>query len=158
VKIVMTLLNKRTGTQEEFNKTKLEESIIRAGAAEEAAREIATRIDPTTMNTTEEIRTRVVEELRKTDATIAERYERTRNLAATKAVEAAMGTVRLHTETLEALGANPGDTIILEHAGNTRMLKAETAPVERREIHLHEMDLEKLGATEGTRLAARRSA
>ncbi len=153
----MTLLNKRTGTQEEFNKAKLEESVTRAGATEEAAREIASRIDPTTMNTTEEIRTRVVEELRKTDATIAERYERTRNLAARKAVEAAAGTVRLHVETITALGADPGDTIVVEHAGNTHTLTAETAPVERREIHLHERDLEKLGATEGTKLATRRS-
>jgi hypothetical protein len=153
----MTLLNKRTGTQEEFNKAKLEQSISRAGATEETAKEIASRIDPTTVNTTEEIRTRVAEELRKTDATIAERYERTRNLAATKAVEAAMGTVRLHTETLEALGASPGDSIVLEHAGNTHTLRAETAPVERREIHLHETDLQKLGATEGTKLATRRS-
>ncbi len=153
----MTLLNKRTGTQEEFNRPKLEESIKRAGATEETAREIAPRIDPTTVNTTEEIRTRVVEELRKTDATIAERYERTRNLAARKAVEAAIGTVRLHTETMKALGASPGDSIILEHRGNTHTLRAETASVEMREIHLHETDLEKLGATEGTRLATRRS-
>ena len=152
----MPLLNKRTGTQEEFNKAKLEESVTRAGATEEAAREIASRIDPATVNTTDEVRTRVIEELRKTDAAIAERYERTRNLAARKAVEAAIGTVRLHTETLEALGVNPGDSIILEHAGNTHTLRAETAPVERREIHLHETDLEKLGATEGTRLATRR--
>ena len=153
----MTLLNKRTGTQEEFNKTKLEESIKRAGATEETARGIAPRIDPTTVNTTEEIRTRVVEELRKTDAAIAERYERTRNLAARKAVEAAIGTVRLHTGTMKALGASPGDSIILEHRGNTHTLRAETASVEMREIHLHETDLEKLGATEGTRLATRRS-
>lgn len=153
----MTLLNKRTGTQEEFNRTKLEESIKRAGATEETAREIAPRIDPTTVNTTEEIRTRVVEELRKTDATIAERYERTRNLAARKAVEAAIGTVRLHTGTMKALGASPGDSIILEHHGNTHTLRAETASVEMREMHLHETDLEKLGATEGTRLATRRS-
>ncbi len=153
----MTLLNKRTGTQEEFDGAKLEESITRAGATEEMAREIASRIDPTTVNTTEEIRTRVVEELRKTDAAIAERYERTRNLAARKAVEAAAGTVRLHIETMKALGANPGDTIVVEHAENTHTLTAETAPVEMREIHLHETDLEKLGATEGTRLATRRS-
>ncbi|MFQ6128936.1 MAG: ATP cone domain-containing protein [Thermoplasmata archaeon] len=153
----MPLLNKRTGTQEEFNRAKLEESITRAGATEETAREIASRIDPTTVNTTEEIRRCVVEELRKTDAAIAERYKRTRILAARKAVEAAMGTVRLHMETMKALGANPGDSIIVEHRGNTHTLTAETARVEMREIHLHESDLEKLGATEGTRLATRRS-
>ncbi len=153
----MTLLNKRTGTQEEFNKAKLEESITRAGATEEAAREIASRVDPTTVNTTEEIRTRVVEELRKTDAAIAERYERTRNLAARKAVEAAMGTVRLLAETMNALGASPGDSIILEHHGNPHTLRAETDSVVMREIHLQETDLEKLGATEGTKLATRRS-
>ncbi len=153
----MPLVNKRTGTQEEFDRAKLEESLTRGGATEETAKEIASRIDPTTLKTTEEIRRHVVEELRKTDAVIAERYERTRNLAAKKAMEAVMGTVRLHMETMKALGANTGDSIIIEHRGNTHTLKAETAPVERREIHLHETDLEKLGATEGMKLAARRS-
>jgi 2-phosphoglycerate kinase len=105
----MPLVNKRTETQEEFVRAKLEESITRAGATEERAKEIASGIDPTTVKTTEEIRRHVVEELRKTDATIAERYERTRNLAAKKAMEAAMGTVRLHMETMKALGANTGD-------------------------------------------------
>ena len=154
----MPLVNKRTDTQEEFDRAKLEGSLTRAGATEETAKEIASGIDPTTLKTTEEIRRHVVEELRKTDAAIAERYERTRNLAAKKAMEAAMGTVRLHMETMKALGANTGDSITIEHRGNTHTLKAETAPVEIREIHLHETDLEKLGATEGTKLAARRSA
>ena len=153
----MPLVNKRTETQEEFDRAKLEESITRAGATEETAKEIASRIDPTTLKTTEEIRRHVVEELRKTDAAIAERYERTRNLAAKKAMEAVMGTVRLHMETMKALGANTGDTIIVEYGGNTHTLTAETASVERREMHLHERDLETLGATEGARLAVRRS-
>jgi len=152
----MTLLNKRTDTQEEFNRTKLEQSIIRAGATEETAKEVASKIDPTTVKTTDEVRNLVVEELRKTEPAIAERYERTRSLAARKAVEAAIGTVRLHAETMKALRANPGDSIIVEHGGNTHTLRAEPASVERREIHLHETDLEKLGATEGTRLATRR--
>jgi hypothetical protein len=153
----MTLVNKRTETEEEFDRTKLEESITRAGATEERAKEIASGIDSTTLETTEEIRRLVAEELRKTDAAIAERYEGTRNLAAKKAMEAVMGTVRLHMETMKALGANTGDSIIIEHRGNTHTLKAETAPVEIREMHLHETDLEKLGATEGARLAVRRS-
>jgi hypothetical protein len=80
----MTLVNKRTETEEEFDRTKLEESITRAGATEERAKEIASGIDSTTLETTEEIRRLVAEELRKTDAAIAERYEGTRNLAAKK--------------------------------------------------------------------------
>ncbi|MCK4443664.1 MAG: hypothetical protein KAW09_03910, partial [Thermoplasmata archaeon] len=156
MKIVIPLVNKRTETQEEFDRAKLEVSITRAGATEERAKEIASRIDSTTLETTEEIRRRVAEELRKTDAAIAERYERTRNLAAKKAMEAVMGTVKLHAETMKTLGANPGDSIIIEHRGNTHTLRAETAPIEAREMHLHERDLEKLGATEGTRLATRR--
>ncbi len=153
----MTLINKRAGTQEEFNRTKLEKSVTRAGATEETAKEITSRIDSAALRTTDEVRRRVAEELRKTDEAIAERYERTRNLAARKAVEAAMGTVKLHEETLKALGANPGDSIIIEHRGNTHTLRAETAPIERRDLHLHESDLEKLGATEGARLITRRS-
>ncbi len=153
----MPLVNKRTETQEEFDRAKLEESVRRAGATEETAKEIASRIDPATLKTTEEIRRHVVEELRKTDAAIAERYERTRNLAAKKAMEAVMGTVRLHMETMKALGANTGDTIVIEHLENTHTLRAETASVERKEMHLHKRDLETLGATEGARLAVRRS-
>ena len=153
----MPLINKRAGSQEEFNRAKLEESITRVGATEEEAKEIVSRIDPTSLKTTEEIRRHVVEELRKTNASAAERYEATRNLAAKKAMEAVMGTVKLHAETMKTLGANPGDSIIIEHRGNTHTLRAETAPIEAREMHLHERDLEKLGATEGTRLATRRS-
>lgn len=153
----MPLVNKITGTQEEFDRGKLEESIRRAGATEETAREIASRIDPTTVNTTTEIRRRVAEELREKDAAMAERYEKTRNLAARKAVEAVMGTVMLNEETMKALGANPGDSIILEHQGNTHTLRAETAPIGRKEIQLGEEDLATLGAAEGTKLAARRT-
>ena len=153
----MTLVVKRAETQEEFNAAKLEASITRAGATEETAREIAARIDPATLRTTEEIRARVVEELRNTDPALAERYEATRNLAAKKAVAVSAGAVILHEETLRALGANPGDTITVEHRGNTHTLRAEAAAIEMGEMHLHETDLERLGATEGTRLAARRA-
>jgi hypothetical protein len=152
----MPELNKRKGAREQFNRKKLEESVKRAGASEDVAERIASKIDPTKVKTSEEVRKHVIEHLKETDPKTAKRYEETRRLAAKRAVEAAMGTVRLHEETMRALGANPGDTIVVEYRGNKHTLRAETAPVERTEMHLHEDDLRKLDATEGTRLAARR--
>lgn len=152
----MTAINKRKGTPEEFNRQKLEKSITTAGVPENVAREIASAIDPNTTRTTDDIRRRVAEELRKRDPAVADRYELTRNLAARKAVDAAAGTAKLNLETIKALGASPGDQIVIEHHGITHTLRAEPAPVERWEMHLHENDLNKLGATDGAKLAARR--
>jgi DNA-binding IclR family transcriptional regulator len=155
VKVVENV-RKRSGETEKFEKTKLERSLRKARADEKTATDIANRVSEKEVNTTQEIRNMVVEELRKTDTEAAERYENTRRLAARAAVDAAKGIARLAEETMTRLNLKVGDTIDLCHEDHKHTVKAERATVGAKEIRLHEEDLKSLGITDGTQIAVRR--
>jgi DNA-binding IclR family transcriptional regulator len=155
VKVVENV-KKRSGETEKFEKTKLERSLRKARADEKTATDIANRVSEKEVNTTQEIRNMVVEELRKTDTEAAERYENTRRLAARAAVDAAKGIARLAEETMTRLNLKVGDTIDLCHEDHKHTVKAERATVGAKEIRLHEEDLKSLGITDGTQIAVRR--
>jgi 2-phosphoglycerate kinase len=155
VKVVENV-RKRSGETEKFEKTKLERSLRKARADEKTATDIANRVSEKEVNTTQEIRNMVVEELRKTDTEAAERYENTRRLAARAAVDAAKGIARLAEETMTRLNLKAGDTIDLCHEDHKHTVKAERATVGAKEIRLHEEDLKSLGITDGTQIAVRR--
>ncbi len=152
----MENVRKRSGETEKFEKTKLERSLRKARADEKTATDIANRVSEKEVNTTQEIRNMVVEELRKTNTEAAERYEDTRRLAAKAAVDTAKGIARLAEETMTRLNLKAGDTIDLCHEDHKHTVKAERATVGAKEIRLHEEDLKSLGITDGTQIAVRR--
>ena len=152
----MENVKKRSGETEKFDKTKLERSLRKTKVDEQKAKDITNRISEKEMNTTNEIRSMVVEELRKIDTETAMRYENTRRLAAKAAIDAAKGIAQLTEETMNRLNLKVGDTINLCHEDHKHTVKAEKATVGAKEIRLHEEDLKSLGITDGTSIAVRR--
>lgn len=152
----MENVKKRSGKTEKFDKAKLERSLRKARIDEKTAMDITNRVSEKELNTTDEIRKMVAEELRKTDAKVAERYEDTRRLAAKAAIDAAKGIARMTEETMNRLNLEVGDTVELCHEDHKHTVKAERAAMGLKEIRLHEEDLKALGVTDGTSIAVRR--
>ncbi len=79
----MGKIEKRAGTLEEFRRDKIEKTIRMAGATEPIARETAQAVEARFTERlqgqqavpTNEIRTSVLEELRRRDTTVAQAYE-----------------------------------------------------------------------------------
>jgi len=154
----MPRIKKLSGVEEEFERAKLESSLQRAGAAEQVARELASRISAREGMSTEELRSQVLSQLRAKDPAAAERYERTRCCEARASAEVPQDAARLHPETLKRLGIQPGATLELEHVGRRQTLKAEeSSAISSREVHLHSEVLSSLGASAGAKLALRRA-
>lgn len=153
----MTNINKKDRRTEPFDRAKLERSIRDADIDENTAREIARKVPEKEGITTDEIRRIVAEELKKRKPEAAERYTDTRRLAARKAVDAVKGIARLTKETMSMLKVKSGDTINVLHRDKTHKVRTEIAPVDRKEIQLHEEDLRTIGASDGTRVAVQRS-
>jgi phosphatidate phosphatase PAH1 len=149
-------VKKKDGRTEEFKRTKIERSLKNVGVKETNAKEIANKVSEKEGMTTTEIRESVQKELRNRNKEAAEKYESSRRLAARKAIDAAKGTVRLTEETMKRLNLRPGENLELCHKDNRITLKAEKGLVATNEIRLHEDDLRKIGAPEGTRIVARR--
>lgn len=80
-KIVPIAVKKRSGTLEEFNNEKIFNSLIKAGANEDSAKEIAEKVKVkvaklTTPIETEKVREFVIEELEKVDPEIAKKFKK----------------------------------------------------------------------------------
>lgn len=79
----MSKVRKRAGTLEEFEREKIETAIQRAGASEQTARETAQVVEAQFREKlqreaaipTSEIRTSVLDELRRNNATVAQAFE-----------------------------------------------------------------------------------
>lgn len=71
----MPKLKKRKGHEEEFDRNKLEKSLKKAGAKDETIRKVAEAIKTREGMTTAEMRTNVINELKRHDPEAAKRYE-----------------------------------------------------------------------------------
>ncbi len=152
----LTNVKKKDGSEEKFDRTKLELSMRNAGADEKMAREVAAKVEEREGMTTDDIRRTVRDELHKRNTEVAEQYEDTKLFAAKKAMDAAKGTAQITENCMKKLNLKSGDIIELMHENRRHIVRAEMASVGRIEIHLHEEDLKALGAKEGTRIAVRR--
>jgi hypothetical protein len=152
----MSKLKKRSGYQEDFDKTKVEKSLRNAGVAEETASKIAEKLRPSEGTPTSEVRRQIVNELKTQDPETGRRYESIRALVAKATAGVGKAAARLQEETLKALGAKAGEVLELEHFGKKDRVKAEKSAVNQREIHLRHETLRTLGAPEGKKLAVRR--
>jgi len=152
----MAKLKKRSGKEEEYNRTKLEGSLRKAGATEETTRHVAERVSPREGMTTSELRGQVATELKSRNPEVAKRYENARARVAKTGATVPKGSAYLHEETLRILGAKTGDMIELIHGGKTYRVRAEVSPVEQREIHLHNEAFKALDASTGTKVGFKR--
>nr|KXH77613.1 MAG: hypothetical protein AM324_03350 [Candidatus Thorarchaeota archaeon SMTZ1-83] len=160
----MARVTKRTGSEVEFDRSKLEISLRRAGTSESMAREVGSKIeqvvsevDPGRGLTTKDLRSGVVSELKSMDASAAERYQNTHRLTAKASDKVESHVCQLHPGTMRSLELSPGASLRLEHAGKSQTVEVEeSSSAGQREIHLHNEALRALETPPNTRLAVRK--
>lgn len=152
----MKNVRKVDGRVEDFNRAKVQQSILGACGDEKLAVEVANAIPEEVSLTTADIRARVTEELRKRNPEVTERYERTRRLTASKSIDAAQGIAQVTEQAMNVMNLRPGDPVQLTFADNRHNVRAKRGTHDPRTIQLHEEDLRKIGAEDGSRIAVRR--
>lgn len=149
-------MRKRSGKVEEFDRRKLEESMRRAGASPEIVKRVSQRVEPKEETSSDELRKKVAEELRRESTTLSGAYMSTKNLKIRASSEAKAGVARLNEELLKEHGARSGGHVMVRHKDREAKMQIEASPkLSPQEIQVSKSDLEKLGAQEGVRLDVR---
>jgi len=149
-------VRKRSGKVEEFDRRKLEESMRRAGASPEIVKRVSQRIEPKEETSSDELRKKVAEELRRESTTLSGAYMSTKNLKIRTSSEVKAGVARLNEELLKEHGARSGGHVMVRHKDREAKMQIEAIPkLSPQEIQVSKADLEKLGAQEGVRLDVR---
>lgn len=149
-------VRKRSGKVEEFDRRKLEESIRHAGASPEVVNRISKRIEPKDEISSEELRKKVAEELRRESTTLSGTYQSTRPLRIRASSEAKTGVARINEQLLREYGARSGGHVTVRHKDRETKMEVEArSELDPHEIQVNRSDLDKLGAQEGVRLDVR---
>lgn len=151
----MTMVKKRSGEMQEYDRSKLEESMKRAGAKEDVARRIAERIPAAEGLATEEIRRKVTEELRKEDPVNADAYLMTRRLEAKVNAETPVDAGRVSEHLAKLFEQQKSLPASLYHGARREDVRVEPAHKNFGEIWLNKAVLDRLAAQEGARIAVR---
>jgi hypothetical protein len=150
---VIVRVLKRDGLLVGFDRSKLVRSLRLAGASEERAREVASRITALNGISTLAIRAQVIDELRWFDRNLAARFDRCRRFTAIPAGEVHPGKVHLHVTTLRQSGLNPGIPVRAEHNGNSRRMVIEKSnQTGLCQARINQQSLDELGILPGFRL------
>jgi hypothetical protein len=129
----MARIKKRSGEMQEFDRQKLEESIRRAGASR-----------------------MVSQELGRENSALSGAYTSTRKLRARSAADLASGVALLNEDILKKHGLEPGQNAYVVHMDKRADVQVRMADsVDQAEILMSRSDLEKLGASDGTRVNIR---
>jgi hypothetical protein len=150
----MTRIKKRSGELQEFDRMKLIDSMIRAGANKTVAEQIAERVRVSEGTSTIELRRMVAEELRKVNEAVAEAYVRTLRLRVSANGDIRTGAARIPKRIERLPDVKSGQPARVRHGEKRTEVRVEPA-LENRELWLNPEDLEALGAPEGTRVAVR---
>lgn len=149
----MAKVSKRSGEVETFDRRKLEESIRRAGASPEVAKRVAQKIEPKGDTSSDELRRRVADELRRESTDLSGAYLSTKLLRIRTSSDLKSGVVRIHEDLLKTQGSRSGEHVMLRHKDHEAKMRVESHSDQHpREIVVSMSDLDKLGAQEGTRL------
>ncbi len=149
----MAKVRKRSGESEEFDRGKLEESVRRAGASPEVAKRVAEQAEPKGDVSSDELRRRVADELRKESTSLSGAYLSTKMLRTRTASDLKSGVARIHEDLLKSQGARSGEHVMLRHKDREAKVQIESdSNLHPREIAVSMSDLDKLEAKEGIRL------
>lgn len=151
----MTMVKKRSGEMQEFNRSKLEESVKRAGAKEDVAKRIAEKIVASEGMTTEQLRQKVGEELRAVDSMSADAYLSTRRLKAKVSAETPVDAGRVSEHLAKLFEQQKALQASLYHGARREDVRVEPAHKSFGEIWLNKAVLDRLAAQEGARIAVR---
>lgn len=150
----MTRVKKRSGQLQDYDRTKLIESIKRAGADEKVAKEIAEKTFVAEGAATLELRKRVADELRKTNPAVAEAYERTLRLPVKARDDVRPGAALVPKRIERVPEVKSGQPGRVRHGEKRTEVRVEPM-LDSREVWLSRNDLAILGVPEGTRVAVR---
>jgi hypothetical protein len=149
------MVKKRSGEMQEFSRSKLEESVKRAGAKEEVAKSISEKIVPSEGQTTEQLRQKVGEELRAVDSMSADAYLSTRRLKAKVSPETPVDAGRVSEHLAKLFEQQKALQASLYHGARREDVRVEPAHRNFGEIWLNKAVLDRLAAPEGARIAVR---
>jgi hypothetical protein len=152
----MVNVTKRSGQTQVFEPRKLAESMLRAGASEPVAKEIAKRVQVADGDgwSTIELRRRVTEQLRKVNEAVAEAYSRTLRLPVKARDEVQTGEARVPKRIERVPDVLPGQPGRVRFGDRRAEVRVEPA-LDDREVWLNPSDFRALGAPEGARVAIR---
>jgi hypothetical protein len=149
----MAKLVKRDGTQEEFQRTKAEDSLRRIGAADSIIKSTIDKVVPNDGESTSSYRNRILTELKAVAPGVASKYEVSRRLQVAKDETVVEGTVWVNPSTVRYYGWKPGVSLNVEHGSSALKVRIEeSAQAGQRAIRMSPKTLGSLGATEGTRV------
>jgi hypothetical protein len=149
----MVRIQKANGSFEEFSKGKLESSIAKTGASADVVKRVAAKVRPLEGMQSGELRHTVAQELSRESPALSSAYASTKNLRVQAAEDIRAGVARLPDQMLQSLGLKAGQKAHLAFGGKSLEVKVERAPgMAQREMLLSRSDLQKLGASEGSRV------
>jgi hypothetical protein len=153
---VIVNVTKRSGQTQAFDSRKLAESMVRAGASEPVAKEIAKRVQVADGDglATIELRRRVTSELRKMNEAVAEAYARTLRFPVKARDEVQTGQARVPKRIERVPDVLPGQPGRVRFGDRRAEVRVEPA-LDDREVWLNPSDFRTLGAPEGARVAIR---
>lgn len=151
----MTMVKKRSGVVQEYNRSKIEESIKRAGAKDEVAKRVAESIAVQENLTTQDLRQRIGEELRKADPASAESYLSTRRLKVKVSPETPLDQGRVSEHLGKLFEQQKVLPASLYYGARMTEVRLEPAHKAYGEIWLNQSVLDRLAASEGTRISVR---
>lgn len=152
----MSKIKKPCGTEEEFDRSRLERSIASAGARPDTARRIAQSVRETDGMSSELLRNAVAQELMKEDPMLSRTYMASENLVTRIEPSAPQGVARMSEMVMRYLKVASGQPVKLEHQGRVADVRVEAAKaVHPKEIELNRADVDKLQAKEGDRVNVR---
>ena len=150
----MARLTKRDGTHEEYQRSKVADSLRRLGASEETINTTLQRVTPTDGESTTSFRNRITAELRARSPEMARRYENSHRLDAGRSDTVPEGTARVNPNTLRHYGWKPGDNVNAQHGNTSVTIRVESSDeADVRMADFNSSTLRSLGAAEGTRIS-----
>ena len=150
----MPNIRKKNNRTEEFDREKLEKSVLNAGLDQKAAREVASSITAREGMTSEEIREAAFKKLKELDEEAANRYAHSMRFTARSAADVSMEVAQLSEKALANLNLKAGQNVSIVNGNNKLSLRAERANIDGREIRLNKENMEKIRANDGTRIMA----
>lgn len=152
----MTNVTKRSGELQPYDRRKLVQSMVQAGASEPVAKEIAAKVQAAEKEglSTIELRRLVAAELRKVNEAVSEAYARTLRLPVKARDEVETGRARVPKRierVPDMTSGQPGRVGFGERRAEVRIEPA----LDHREVWLNPSDIRALGAPEGARVAVR---
>jgi len=152
----MTNVKKRSGELQVYDRRKLVQSMLQAGASEPIAKEIAAKVQAAEQEgfSTIELRRLVTTELRKVNEAVSEAYARTLRFPVKARDEVQTGRARVPRRierVPDVTTGQPGRVGFGERRAEVRIEPS----LDNREVWLNPSDFRALGAPEGARVAVR---